>query len=408
MGSGDGPDMERDGALERLFYHADRVPFVHWGQFTGAKTAVGLVGVLAVLSFVVGLSHISQPTQTLTGPLATYIPVPPAIQFVGVLFAFVLAVLTAALRRRKRIGWYATLVVLPLLSILPLVSFQTTDIPLLLVLIIVLPLLLINREKFDQALDVTPLQIASLSSVVLVGVYGTVGSYTLSEEFVELTTWGDAIYYVIVTVATVGYGDMTPTTPTAKWFSLSVIIFGTGAFTVAIGSLIVPAIESRMASAFGKMTGSELKLFEDHIIVLGYSTVTESLLEELKGHVDVGLVTEDTDAASEYGEDVVVLTGDPTDNSTIHDANIDAAKGVVVATKDDADNVLAVLTARQADPDIRIVAVSNKEAHLDKLEAVGADEVISPQAIGGRLLGQTVLGKSTTELLFEEIEENSE
>ncbi|MBS3759959.1 NAD-binding protein [Halodesulfurarchaeum sp.] len=408
MGPGDDQERESDDALERLFYHTDRVTFVHWGEFTGAKTATGLVGVLAVLSFVVGLSHISQPAQSLEGPLATVLPLPPAIQFVGVLFAFVFAVLTAALRRRKRLGLLVTIVVLPLVAVLPLVSFQNTDIPLLLVLLITLPLLLLNREKFDQPIEVTPLQIASLSSVVLVGVYGTVGAYTLRNEYVTLETWGDAVYYVIVTVATVGYGDMTPTTPTAKWFSLSVIIFGTGAFTVAIGSLIVPAIESRMASAFGKMTGSELKLFEDHIIVLGYSDVTESLLEELEGDVDVGLVTEDEDVAREYGEEVTILQADPTDESSIRDANIEAAKGVVVATEDDADNVLAVLTARRVDPDIRIVATGNEAGHLDKLEAVGADEVVSPQAIGGRLLGQSVLGKSSPESLFERIDENME
>ncbi len=401
MGPGDKADGESDEALDHLFYHTDRVTFVHWKEFTGADTATGLVGVLAVLSFIVGLSHISQPSQTLTGPLASILPLPPAIQFLGVVFAFVLAVLTAALRRRKRIGWYVTIVLLPLLAVLPLVSFKTTDIPILLVLLAAVPLLLINREQFDQSLDVTPLQIASISSVVLVGVYGAVGAYTLNNEFTGLETLGDAIYYVIVTVATVGYGDMTPTTPTAKWFSLSVIIFGTGAFTVAIGSLIVPAIESRMASAFGKMTGSELQLFEDHIIVLGYSDVTESLLEELAGEADIGLVTEDTEAATKYGEDVVVLGADPTEESSMLDANIDDARGVVVTTKDDADNVLAVLTARQADPDIRIVAAGNEASHLDKLKAVGADEVISPQSIGGRLLGKSVLGTSSPDTLFD-------
>ena len=408
MGRGDDGERKSDAALEGLFYHTDRVPFVHWEAFTGAKTATGLVGVLAVLSFVVGLSHISQPSQTLDGPLATFLPVPPAAQFVGVLFAFVLGVVTAALRRRKRVGWYLAIVVLPSVSILPLVSFQPTDIPLLLVVIGTLPLLLINRERFDQPLNVTPLQIAALSAVVLVAVYGIVGSYTLNEQFAGLETLSDAVYYVIVTVATVGYGDMTPSTPTAKWFSLSVIIFGTGAFTLAIGSLIVPAIESRMASAFGKMKGSELKLFEDHIIVLGHSAVTESLLEELAGQVDVGLVTDDTDAAATYGDEVEVLSADPTEESSMEAANIDAAKGVVVATKDDADNVLATLTARQAHPDIRIVATGNDEGHLDKLEAVGADEVISPQSIGGRLLGQSVLSKSSPEALFEGVEETDE
>lgn len=400
MARGEESESESDVALERLFYHTDRVPFVHWDQFTGAKTAVGLIGILAVLSFIVGLSHLSQPDLALGGPLATVLPVPDSIRFIGVLFAFVLGALTVALRRRLRLAWYLTLAVLPLVAFMPLVTFQTTDVPLLFVLVLAVPLLLLNRTQFDQPLNITPLQIASLSSVLLVGVYGTVGSYTLQDQFVSLETWGDAVYYVIVTVATVGYGDITPTTVESKWFALSVIIFGTGAFTVAIGSLIVPAIESRMASAFGKMSASELTLLEDHIIVLGYSDVTESLLEEIAAENDVVLITQESDLDTEFDEEVNILDADPTDEASMRDAKIEEAKGVVVGTKEDAANVLAVLTAREANPDIRIVAAGNEAGHLDKLEAVGADEVISPQVIGGRLLGQSVLEHSTAESIF--------
>jgi voltage-gated potassium channel len=402
MARGDRAGREEDEALETLFYHTDRVPFVHWQQFSGAKSTVGLVAVIAVLSFVVGLSHLSQAALALDGPLAPILPVPGFFRFAGVLFAFVLAVLTVFLRRRLRIAWYAAMVLLPVLALLPLTTFQPTDIPLLVLIVVILPLLVLNRDRFDQPVQITPLQIASLSSIVLVGVYGTVGSFTLRDQFTELATWGDAVYYVLVTVATVGYGDMTPTTAEAKWFALSVIVFGTGAFTVAIGSLIVPAIESRMASAFGNMTASELTLLEDHVIVLGHGDVTESLLEELEDEIDVVVVTPDDDVAADLNdEDVNVLTDDPTDEETLEDVNIDVARGVVVGTNDDPTNVLGVLTAREANPDIRIVAVANRQNHVDKLEAVGADEVISPRVIGGRLLGQSVMGRSSPESFFE-------
>lgn len=401
MARGDDAEGPADEALETVFYHTDRVPFVHWKQFSGAKPTVGLVAVITVLSFVVGLSHLSQAELTLEGPLAPFLPIPGFFRFAGVLFAFILAVLTVFLRRRLRIAWYTALLLLPLLALVPLTTFQPTDIPLLVLIIGTVVLLVLNRDRFDQPLDITPLQIASLSSIVLVGVYGTVGSYTLNEQFVNLETWGDAVYYVLVTVATVGYGDMTPTTAEAKWFALSVIVFGTGAFTVAIGSLIVPAIESRMASAFGNMTASELTLLEDHVIVLGHGDVTESLLEELEDVIDVVVVTDDESVASDLqNEDVNVLTADPTDEETLEDVNIDVAEGVVVATNDDPTNVLGVLTAREANPDIKIVAVANRQNHVDKLQAVGADEVISPRVIGGRLLGQSILGRQSTESIF--------
>ena len=397
--SGGPPDAREESALETLFYHTDDVRFVYWRQFSGAKPTVLLTGLIAVLSFVTGLSNLSQTGVVLDGPLAGVLPGAALFaQFAGVLFAFVLGILAVFLQRRKRLAWYGTVVALPLLALLPLTTLQTTDVPLLVLVVVTEPLLVWNRDRFDQSIDLSPLQIAALLSIVGVVAYGTVGSYALRDQFVELQTFSDAVYYVLVTIATVGYGDITPLTPEAKWFSLSVILLGTGAFTVAIGSLVVPAIESRMAAAFGNMTASELNLLEDHVLVLGYGDMTESLLTELPGEVDVVVVTPDPDVASRLNdEDVKVLTDDPTDEEVLRDARIDAARGVVVATRDDARDVLAVLAARQANPDVRIVAAANHGKHVEKLRQVGADEVISPMAIGGRLLGRSVLGRPADE-----------
>jgi len=394
-----------DQAVDEVFYPAERIPFVNWHQFSGAKPTVVLTGLIAMLAFVTGLSNLSKEVLPLAGPLAPVVPVAdPLARFGGVLAAFVLGLVTVGLQRRKRIAWRVALLVLPVLAVLPLTTLQTTDIPLLLVILVTVPLLVWNRDRFDQTVDLSPLQIASLLSILGVGLYGTMGAYGLRNQFLELDTWGDAVYYVIVTIATVGYGDITPLTAEAKWFSLSVILFGTGAFTIAVGALIGPAIESRMAAAFGNMTASELTLLEDHVVVLGYGPVTESLLEELDGDVDLVVVTPDTEVASALDDrGISVLTEDPTDEPPLRDARVDAARGVVVGSEDDAADVLAVIAARNVAPDVRLVAAANDEKHVDKLAAVGADEVINPGTIGGQLLGRAVLGEGqatpVTELL---------
>ncbi len=387
-------------AVEELFYADERIPFVDWGDLSGPKSAVGLTAAATVLAFVSGLSNLSQASLTLRGPLASLLPAAPSVaRFSGVLGAFLLGPVTVGLQRRKRLAWRAAMVLLPALAVLPLTTLGRTDIPLLLVIVVVVPLLVANRQQFDQSLDLSPLQIASLSSILGVVLYGTVGAYGLREQFLELDTWGDAVYYVLVTIATVGYGDITPVTPEAKWFSLSVILLGTGAFTVAVGALIGPAIESRMASAFGNMTASELTLLEDHVVVLGHGDLTESLLEELSGEGDLVVITEDPDAATALADrDVNVLTGDPTDEATLADARVETARGVVAASDDDARDVLAVIAATNVAPDVRVVAAANQEKHVDKLESVGADTVINPRTIGGRLLGRSVLDDESTEL----------
>jgi voltage-gated potassium channel len=395
-------DLPPDATLEKVFYHREQVRLFYWREFSGAKTAVLLVALITILSFVTGLSTLGQEELVLDGPLADLLPdITGFVRFAGVLFAFLLGLLTFGLQRGKRLAWYLAIVVLPLVGTLPLLTLQTNHVPLLLLVVLTLPILVVSRGRFDQKIDLSSLQIAAFSSVVGVLVYGTVGSYVLREQFGALESWGDSVYFVLVTIATVGYGDITPVTAEAKWFSLTVILFGTGAFTAAIGALIVPAIEKRMASAFGNMTPSGLTILEDHVLVLGYSDITESLLEELAGERDVVVVTDNSDEASDLDDrDISVLTADPTDEETLHSASIDDASGVVVATRDDAQDVLAVLAAKRANPDVPIVAAANNQQNVDKLEDVGADHVISPMAIGGRLLGRSVLEEQSPESLL--------
>jgi voltage-gated potassium channel len=395
--SSDTGDRRTVAALEELFEHAERVSLVDWSTFSGAKTTVLLLGAVAVVSFVTGLSHLSAGAVTLDGPLGgLFSGASDLIRLYGVFMAFLLSGLTLGLARRVRLAWYAALVALPLVALLPLLTADATDLPLLLLSLVTFPHAVRNRDHFDEAIDLSPFQTGALAAFVGAQMYGTVGAFALREEFVGIETFTDSFYYIIVTGTTVGYGDATPTSQLTKLFALSVIILGTGTFTVASGSLLIPAIESRISSAFGNMNASELSLLEDHVLVLGYDDITEPLLDELDAE-DVVVVTEDTDTASELRErDVNVLTADPTDTEAVRDARIETAEGVVVATDDDARDVLAVLAARQTNPEVRVVAAAKDRKHVDKLEGVGADRVVSPTVIGGRLLGRSVLGEDTT------------
>ena len=392
----DTPGPPSDAALDELFRQPERVPLVYWRAFSGASTAVLVVGVAAVLAFLTGLSHLSQGVVVPTGPLVSVLPsgVGGVVPLTSVLWAFLLTAAAVGLRGGYRLAWYGALALLPALLAVPLVTGAAADVLLFAVGGVGLPLVANNRAQFDRPVDLSPFQTTALIAFVAVQVYGTVGTYAMRANFVGVDTVTDAFYYIIVTGTTVGYGDATPTTQVTKLFTLSVIVLGTGAFTVATGSLLVPALESRISSAFGTMTASELTLLEDHVLVLGYGELTEPLLDELDAETDVVVVTPDADLAATLDDRAVnVLTADPTDEEPLLDARIGAARGVVVATADDARDALAVVAARQADPDVRIVAAATDQRHVDKLEAVGADAVISPAVIGGRLLGRTVLGE---------------
>ena len=386
-------EQGRDAALEELFEYGERVRLVDWSSFSGAKTSVLLVGAVAVVAFVTGLSDLSGGAVALDGPLAGLVPGAGGLmRLYAVFFAFLLGPLALGLRRRLKIAWYGTLVALSLAALLPLLTAEATDLLLLLAALVALPHVVRNRGRFDQAVDLSAFQAAALAAFLGVQLYGTVGAYAMRGAFTGVDSLTDAFYYIVVTGTTVGYGDVTPTTDVTKLFALSVIVLGTISFTVASGSLLIPALESRISSAFGNMSASELSLLEDHVLVLGYGDITAPLLDELDGETDLVVITEDTDAASSLRErELNVLTADPTDAESLRDARIDAAEGVVVATADDARDVLAVLAARQENPDVRVVAAATDRKHVEKLEGVGADRVISPTIIGGQLLGRSVL-----------------
>lgn len=386
----DTPETRTDPALRKLFYQTDKIPLVYWRRLLSGKTSVLLTGIVAIISFITGLSHLSREELTFGGPIAPFLPpkTKSLVLFTGVLLGFVLGGITLGLHRRKRVAWYGAVVALAVSFLLPLVTAQPTDALLFFLSVLTLPAVVRDRGMFDQRFDLSPIQIASLTALLATQVYGTVGAYALRNKFTGINTWTDAFYYIVVTGTTVGYGDATPNTQGAKLFTLSVLVVGTAAFGAVFGSLLIPALEARLTS----MTDSELTLFEDHILLLGYGDFTEPLLEELAATAAVVVVTPDTEAASKLRDkDVTVLTADPTNEASLLDARIDTASGVVAATEDDAQDTLAVLAARQANPDIRIVAAATNHHHVDKLEHVGADEVISPTAIVGRRLGRSVI-----------------
>lgn len=395
----DGPETAMDSALVELFHQSEQVPFVYWRRFSGAKTVVLLVSAVAVIAFVTGLSHLSQGTGVFNGPLASYFPAESAstVLLSGVLLGFALGAVAIGLRRRKRLALYGAVLGLSLSSLLALVTAEPTDVLLFLLPLVTLPLVVRNRAAFDQQINLSPFQTVAIVAFVAGQVYGTVGAYALRPEYNGIGTWTDALYYVVVTGTTVGYGDATPITQEAKLFTLSVIVVGAGTFAIASGSLIIPALESRLTAAFGTMTASQLSLLENHIVVLGYGDLTEPLLDELVIRTDVVVVTPDPETASVLDDrDINVLTADPTDERALLDARIEVASGVVAATNDDAQDVLAVLAAREANPDVRVVAAATNHHHVDKLRSIGADDVISPSVIVGRRLGRSVLGDAGT------------
>ena len=367
-------------------------------DWVGARAAILLPTVVAILSFATGVVNISEAATF--GPLAGYIPrsAQRAAGFTGALTGFTLLVGVVGLRRRLRVAWYVTVVLLPVSAAQGLVQSSAASVPLVVLSLVSIPTMLFNRRRFDRAIDLSTAQLAAGAALIGAQVYGTVGTFALREEFNNVSTLTDAFYYTLVTASTVGYGDVTPNTEQATLFAMSVVVLGTASFAIALGSLLGPAIEKRLSEALGNMTDAQLELFQDHVLVLGYGDLTEPILDELAGAVEFVVITPDTETATRLQQrDIAVLTADPSDEEPLERAGIEDAKAVVAATNDDAQDALALLTAKNLNPAATFVAAATDRENVEKLRRAGADTVISPAVIGGHLIVQSALGREGME-----------
>ena len=376
-------------------------------QLLGTRAAVVLATAAAVLSLATGIANIS--VQETTGPLARFIP--PAVQqaagFTGTLTGFLLLSSAYELRQGYRVAWYATVALLPITALQGLVQGSVFSLPLVGLSVLSLPTVLVNYRRFDRETSFSTGQIAATVSLLGTLVYGTAGSYALREDFTGIATLTDALYYTVVTASTVGYGDASPQSAQARLFGISLVVLGTASFALALGSVLGPAIQARFSRALGTMTQTQYDLYENHVVVLGYGDLTEPLVDELRtGDTEFVVVTPDTDrAAALRDRGIDVLVGDPSDEQPLDDAGIEHARAIIAATNDDAEDAFAILTARELNPGARIVAAATNRDNVQKLRRAGADTVVSPAVIGGRLLVRSAFGEDDVEGVAERLME---
>lgn len=370
-------------------------------RFTSARVVVWLVIGVALLSIATGLVTTATGASS-AGLYGGLIPKPvrQATSYTGTIVGFLLLIAAMGLRRGFRAAWYACALLVPITVIHGVLQSTPYSLPLVFFALVAIPVLYLVRGRFERSIELSTAQIATAAAVVGAQLYGTIGAYALQSKFTNLNSWFDAFYFTVLTASTVGYSNIRPTTPVAQAFAMTVIVFGTGSFAAALGVLFAPVVQNSFASALGKSTNTNIDLMEDQLLVLGYGhLLTESILDELGDKTEYVVVVEDADLAEELRDrKKVVVHGDPSDEDVLRRVGIERAKSVLVATEDDAADSLAVLTARQLNSDVRIVAAAAERENVTKLERAGADIVVSPTLIGRILVRAALDGEHAEEL----------
>ncbi|WP_248516054.1 NAD-binding protein [Salinarchaeum laminariae] len=364
--------------------------------WTGKRFSVLLTTVVGVLSVLTGIANIAIGDVAVVGPLQPYVPaaVRLAAGFTGAITGFLMLLGAVGLRRGYRAAWALTIVLLPITAAQGLVQSNPLSVPLVLFSVLSIPMLVLSRHHFRSRVSLSTAQIAAAIALLSVQLYGTVGTYALRDEFTNVSTVLDAFYYTLVTASTVGYGDVTPTTQVARLFGMSVLLFGTATFAIALGTLLAPVLESRFAAALGRVRNRELGLLEDHVLVLGYGDLTEPIVDALtERDQQFAVITEDQHHVTELSDrGILAIQASPSDEAILERVRIADAAVAIAATDTDSADAFSVLTARQLEPDLRIVAAATNAENTAKLARAGADVVVDPAAIGGQLLVGAVEG----------------
>lgn len=210
---------------------------------------------------------------------------------------------------------------------------------------------------------------------------GTVGYMLLSKY-----SFVDALYMTVITVTTVGFGELRPFSVEEKVFTIFLILASITVFGYAISAFSEYLVSGKLFEHFKhKNVEKQINKLMKHTIVCGYGRNGKQAILKLKNYnKDIVVIENDKEIIEKLDElGVLNIQGDATTDEVLLKAGIENASNLIIALPSDADNLFVVLSARQLNKKIKIISRASKESSYSKLKIAGADNVIMPDKLGG-------------------------
>ncbi len=253
--------------------------------------------------------------------------------------------------------------------------------------------------------------LALVAAVVTVGVAG----YMLVEGW----SLFDALYMVITTITTVGYGEIHPLSDGGRLFTMVLVVLGTGTMLYTLSTIVHYAVEGELTrQVWRRRMQRRIEQLSQHVVLCGYGRVGRQIASDLRreGVPFVVVDVNQASLASAQLDGCLHVQGNASADEVLLAAGVKRARALVTAVDSDVDNVYVTLSARGLNPTLFIVARAGRDDAEAKLRRAGADRVISPYHIGGRRMAMlalrplvvefvdTLMHDASTELMLEEIE----
>nr|WP_240315464.1 potassium channel protein [Aquimarina longa] len=231
-------------------------------------------------------------------------------------------------------------------------------------------------------------------TVIVIGVLGF--------RFFSDYSWVDALYMTVITMSTVGFGEVQPLDDNAKLFTVFLITISVTIFAYAV-SVITEYIVSKSdpKRVQYRKTQKMIHQIENHTIIIGYGRNGRQAAIKLLAYDKPFVIVEKEDEVIEkyQNEKLFFLKGNATEDEVLIEAGIRNASCLICTLPEDADNLFIVLSSRQINKDLKIISRASQDTSYKKIRLAGADNVIMPDRIGGDHMASLVVVPDLIEFL---------
>ncbi len=236
----------------------------------------------------------------------------------------------------------------------------------------------------------------------VIAVVAAIITFTILFEAIEGWSFSDALYMTVITLTTVGYGEVRPLDESGRVVAMVAAVVGTALLFGGVGIMAeVVLAEIGSGRRERRKMQEQITKLSGHYIVCGYgrvgSTVATELRESGRGVVIVDVLADSVDRAREDG--YLIVEGDATDEATLLDAGIERATGLVATIDEDAYNVYVVLSARTLNRQLFIVGRANAPIAEARLKRAGANRIVSPYRMAGHRIAELAVRPAVSDYI---------
>lgn len=220
-------------------------------------------------------------------------------------------------------------------------------------------------------------------------IIGTVGYIILLD--VDIV---DALYMTVITVSTVGFGEVGTTSNSSEIFSVIMIFLGVGIVGYAFTTLVAMFVEGKVSDLWkGSKMDRKISALSDHYIICGSGELAEVIIKKfIDENLDFVVITDKREDLDDYSHhNILVVEGQSTEESVLLHAGIEKAKGLVATMETEVDNIVTVLTARNLNNKIYIISNAITKSGNEKLLKVGANKTLSAIEISGNRMASLMI-----------------